>query len=72
MAQLRLAYVNLKVVSRRTKPLSPNSAHSAQKRLPYSAIALKAQELFDRNSGAAAVIEELIDDLLEKLDGGRA
>lgn len=65
--QLRLAYVNLRVVSRRTKPSSGASAESPTNSRPLPPVALKAARLAALSAGAAAVIEELIDDVLSQI-----
>lgn len=65
MTQLRLASVNLKIVSRRTKPSFEEPEHSPQKLLP--SVGLKAVKLHALRPGAAAVIEELIDELLAEI-----
>lgn len=69
MSQLKLAYVNLKIVSRRTKPSFDASANLSQSSSPLSAIATKAHSLHAKAPGAAAVIEGLIDDLLWQFEG---
>ncbi len=69
MPQLKLAYVNLKIVSPLTKPSSDGSARRSPNSSPLSAIATKAQRLHEKSPGGAAVIESLIDDLLWQFEG---
>lgn len=68
MSQLRLAYVNCKIVSRNSRPTRlscDKSGHTSRASLP--SLARKAQLLHERKPGAAAVIEKLVDDLLSEL-----
>lgn len=68
MSQLRLAYVNLKVVSRNsrsTKALSGNCARCSGKPLP--SLAQKAIKLHTLRPEAANVIERLVDDVLAQI-----
>lgn len=68
MSQLRLAYVNCKLVSKnwkRTKRSSDISARSFEKSLPP--LARKAIRLHKLKPRAAAVIEKLIDDVLSQI-----
>jgi len=69
MSQLKLAYVNLKVVSPRIKPSFEGSVNRSPSSSPLSAIATKAQRLHEKSPGGAAVIESLIDDLLWQFEG---
>ncbi len=63
--QLRLAYVNLKIVSASTKRSSEKFDHASLTSLP--SLARKAMELQRKRPAAAAVIEELIDDALSHI-----
>lgn len=65
MTQLRIASVNLRVVSRRTKLSSDTYTKSRVSSLPP--LAQKAARLHAINPGAAAVIEKLVDDLLSQI-----
>lgn len=72
MTQLRLASVNLKIVARNTKSCSVRhrtSLGSSSRGL--SAFAQKADRLSGLNPDAAAVIERLVDDVLDDLEGRR-
>ena len=66
MSQLRLASVNLRIVSTRTRPSSKRSEQPPENSTPWPAVALKAKRLQEQRPGAAAVIEELLDDLLRE------
>lgn len=64
MSQLKLAYVNLKIVSRRTKLSFDESENRSKNSLPLPSIATKAVALLAARPGAAGVIEGMIDELL--------
>lgn len=68
MSQLRLAYVNLKVVSPSTKPRSQRSAALPVTSPDSPPLVRKAAELHARNQRAAGVIESLIDDMLAEIE----
>lgn len=68
MSQLRLAYVNLKVVSRSSRFTNRSCSACAQRSQTYlPPLATKALKLQKEKPRAAAVIESLIDDALARL-----
>lgn len=73
MSQLRLAYVNLRLVSNNSKKNATRSKSSSTvpQNSPASSqlslFAQKAEVLHMRRPHAAAVIEKLIDDLLAQI-----
>lgn len=68
MSQLRLAYVNCKVVSRNTNVSSPSSKASPVDSSALPLVALKVATLYGRRPRAAAIVEKLVDDLLQELE----
>lgn len=72
MTQLRLASVNLKIVARNTRKCSEKPRTSpANYSLDLSAFAQKAERLQALSPDAAAVIERLVEDVLDDLEGRR-
>lgn len=67
MSQLRLAYVNCRIVWRPTKRLSGTSMHSPTKSDPLPPLAVKAARLAAARPAAAEVIEKLVDELLAEV-----
>lgn len=68
MNQLRLAYVNLKLVSNDSRSMNPSSNGCARCSAVRSfSLADKAIRLQQLRPGAAEVIEELIDDALSHI-----
>lgn len=71
MTQLRLAYVNLKVVSKNSASTRASSAACAHcSSTPLLPLARKAQQLQRLRPRAAAVIEQLVDDALARVAEG--
>lgn len=64
MTQLRLAYVNVRLVNS-MKRFSSRRADSRKNSLP--SFARKALELQQRKPHAAALVEKLVDDLLSEI-----
>lgn len=67
MSQLRLVFVNSKAISWSTKPSSAKATASPKTLPPLPAVAVKAARLHALRPRAAAIIEELIDDVLSQI-----
>jgi len=64
----RHASQTLKLVSRRTNPSSLPFEDSPTKPVDcWPPVARKARQLYELNQGAAAIVEEILDDTLAKL-----
>jgi hypothetical protein len=66
MSQIRLAYVNLKIVSRNTNVSCTPSSSNSSKQQPPELLA-KVERLHRVRPKAAAVVERLVDSLLAKI-----
>jgi len=67
MSQLRLAYVNCRIASQRIGPSSERRTDSRNKSDAPPLFLQKANQLLALAPGAAAVVEELMDELLAEL-----
>lgn len=68
MTQLRIAHVNLKIVSRNSNGSFRNSKKYPGNWSALPPLVQKAMKLHEKRPKAAGVVEKLVDRLLEEMD----